>query len=903
MSFSYGGDYSNKEVVDDGSTEAWGGERPVSLPSTVSLTNQPLEGGGETKKKLGGLNRWLPFTKSVNSSETSTPEPSSPATVPSTQSLSSRFKASLTPSPSKPHLAIKVSTNTTTKYSEYKSTTVITEVGIEPLVYLLQFVSVQSLLNLKRVNRRFKYLVGLDRVWAQRLKLIKYGLEWEEELPVGDRGAKTPEHILKNIWNEFKRPYLQFLDITSADVYLSVFNCGSFFASTEALETTTEGDPASITHHPLTVIAKKLFRLVNLSKAHMVDNWSQIDLNLTVMQCYYESALLTNLNLAYAEMDLEDLRVQCTALQHLKGGNTGIRWLIEQNPIFTFQDYSAPDDVSDLDAVLDMLEQYFEGFYREIELEDVLLTKLFKDATEGNTVFIEQMLRDCLPQLLHPILNNAEEQSDMLPSLYPEILVKCLDLGVDMINLLKQSTILIDLNRVETSFYYFFRPILDLYVKNELLFLDLNYSTLTKSFLYKTFGSLETADQVQASGFLGNIDQHRKKMIDSVSKAFAQPTNMFNFSLTAINKRASRDNPSAVDDYEGSVLDDVSNSKPRSAPVTGKENVNPFDFSGYISMELARTMIELNTQALHRVTKFQYFSQFHACDRLVKNTIENVFTRLTSYLGNHHISKAFGVTFRQLRTHQSAQFQTLSGELVGPVLSFFELTKLADGVQACLDVYYHKDLTKFIDPNDFLDTCNIAKKRFEINIDEVVAEGLDLSIQTLMHHVHFLLQHYQQPIDFKPGRPLDNLKPTQACQEVVNCLIAHVSLVRRSDLEPRLVEVFYSEIALRLFNDLCKHIKAYLFDEAGGYQLMSDLSGYFSWVITLNISDVIPHFQALKEVANLFLLTPDNLKILLHDQERFMGIFHPEDLLEFVQRRVDYKKIQKHVEVEGCSLM
>lgn len=569
---------------------------------------------------------------------------------------------------------------------------------------------------------------------------------------------------------------------------------------------------------------------------------------------------------------------------------------MEQNPIFVYQSYTLPEDLFDAESVCSIVEQYFGAFHREIIKENELLSRILPDPTEGNTVFIEQLFRDCLVGLLHPILNSAEEQSDMVPALYSQILVACLEHGDRLLAKIKEEELAVDLVRAESALYFFFQPLLDVYAKNELLFLELNYSTMTKGFLYSQFGTLDTSTQATQHNFLKNIDQQRRKVMDSMSKAFN--SNMFNFS---------RQNQVAHDelDFDESVLEDIPKhkAKAKGSAVSEAPHSSIYSFSSYVSIELGTNMVELNRQSLQRIGKFKRFGKFSACERLVKNTVEQIFSCLTSYLGVHHVSKGFEVAFRLLRAHQSSQFQSLDGELVGPVTSFFQMIKVVDGIHGILEKHYHRELKAFIDPDDFLDSCNIAKKRFETSIDEMVASGLDLSIQTLMHHVHSLLQHHQAALDFKPGRPLDHLRPTKACQEVVNCLIAHVSNVRREDLEAHIMEVFYKEIALRLFHDLCKHIKSFTFDEPGGYQLLSDLSGYFSWVATLDIPDVINHFQALKEVANLFLLSPENLKILLQDQERFLGIFHPEDLLEFVQRRIDYRKIQKHIEVEGCCVM
>ncbi|KAI9294357.1 hypothetical protein K502DRAFT_365942 [Neoconidiobolus thromboides FSU 785] len=729
----------------------------------------------------------------------------------------------------------------------------------EVLMKVFQLCSVQSLLRLKQVNRRFMYFIQLDATWAIRLKWIEFSkIDWGVDINFNELNC---EQILKCIWSNKKKEYLQFERIENQE--LELFN-----------------------QKDLAQISNQLYQLIQFSKAMIVDNWYIFHHNLLIMKEYYEASLLNNLNLAYSEMDMEELKIQCLALQGLQGNNLGIKWLVEQNPIFVFHDYKSPETLDDLDLIYDMMVDFYQKIQEQILLENDLLIKIFNDSKEGNTVFIEQLFRDCISGFLIPILSVAEEQSDMLPSIYGKILVKSFLLGQEYI---LKLDIPMDLHRVELSYYYLYRPQLDIFVKNEMLYLDLNYSTLCKNFLFQMFGN-EEIEQLKAKS---NNLKSKLNLFDT--KFFLNQKNILLDSMTKAFKSNSFNSNNNSNNNSSDMYFNNDNNE-------NKE----FNFSEFISIKLIQQLILMNEESLQRIIIFEWFDKLGYWNGILKNHMEFVFHKLIHYINEEHLFYSFEFIFKQLRKHQSNQYQTLKGgELVLPVLSFFTLILQVDYLMELIDNYYISNFIKFklIDKNDFLNSCNIIKKKFETKMDEIIANGLDLSIQTLMLHVDYLLKYYQTALDFRPQSQLNNLKPSKACQEVINCLIHHVTKVKQQKIDIKILNVFYNEIALRLFHDLIKHIKKFTINQYGGYQLLSDLSAYFSWILTLELNEIMNHYQALKEVANIYLMDSEDLKILIQDQERFLGIFHLEELLEFVQRREDYKKIQKKIEIEGCSLM
>lgn len=72
---------------------------------------------------------------------------------------------------------------------------------------------------------------------------------------------------------------------------------------------------------------------------------------------------------------------------------------------------------------------------------------------------------------------------------------------------------------------------------------------------------------------------------------------------------------------------------------------------------------------------------------------------------------------------------------MAPLLQFFELVHVGDTIQSMIQVYFDKDLAKYVDKTDFLNAVMREKKRFEAVLDDAVAAGLNAGIEVLMSQV------------------------------------------------------------------------------------------------------------------------------------------------------------------------
>lgn len=187
-------------------------------------------------------------------------------------------------------------------------------------------------------------------------------------------------------------------------------------------------------------------------------------------------------------------------------------------------------------------------------------------------------------------------------------------------------------------------------------------------------------------------------------------------------------------------------------------------------------------------------------------------------------------------------------------------------------------------------------------VDKNVADGLNVGIELLVHQIETTYQELLLDTDYNP--PSDSvmsLGPTNAAQKATSILEENMNLLVDS-ADKSVVDVFQQEIAERFFQVIVKLLKKRMISVAGATNLISDLNLYYEFMlehIKSNKRLIMPLYQALKKIGNLYLISGDDSKSigkLVSDLSKFNGIFGQEEIYEFVQRREDWPLIKRHVE-------
>ncbi|GAA5874623.1 hypothetical protein JCM16303_002927 [Sporobolomyces ruberrimus] len=341
------------------------------------------------------------------------------------------------------------------------------------------------------------------------------------------------------------------------------------------------------------------------------------------------------------------------------------------------------------------------------------------------------------------------------------------------------------------------------------------------------------------------------------------------------------------------------------APQTPTSSTSPRTQSHFdrmqllLSLDVALQLIQADRDCLKRIQTFIRYPGTYG--RKVRDAIEEVFIVLLQVLGENHVVPAFKSAIKQMESYKPEEH----GETdeVAPLVQFFELVHIGDTIQQMVDVYFEKEMANYIDKKDFLNTVVREKKKFESSLDDAVAQGLNAAVNILMSHVDYLLTTGQGPTDFCPDDNADlDLRPTKTAVEVVANLKKHCDMLKGST-DKHILEVFNQEVGIRLHGILLKNLKRVIVSTIGGLQLIADLNAYHSFVTTLRQPQVTAYFTSLKMVGEIYIVEdPKDLGALVRDTSRYEGTLSPDDLYELVQRRADWRKIEKQVEKQLFGL-
>ncbi|OCH87584.1 hypothetical protein OBBRIDRAFT_889675 [Obba rivulosa] len=342
---------------------------------------------------------------------------------------------------------------------------------------------------------------------------------------------------------------------------------------------------------------------------------------------------------------------------------------------------------------------------------------------------------------------------------------------------------------------------------------------------------------------------------------------------------------------------DVPSTAPTSAPSTRVPTPNPsasFDkLDLLLSLDIALELIHADRESLKRAETFSgYPGQY---GHRVRDTIEEIFILLLQALSERHIRPGFERATDQMMMYRPADHEETRS--VAPLLQFFELVHVGDTMQSMLQVYFDKELAQHIDRTDFLNPVVREKKRFEDVLDDCVAAGLNAGTDALMNQVEHIILKLTKPREYYPleDAPLE-LGPTQGCTEAIKCLQMHCQLLKGSTSK-EVLEVFYQEIGIRLIAILQKHIKRQIISLNGGFQVIADLNAYYTFISSLKVPSIAAEFSYLKMLGHVYVVEDaKDLAQIVRDVTRYGGAYRPEDVYEFIQRRSDWKKIEKTVD-------
>ncbi|ORX66680.1 Sec10-domain-containing protein [Basidiobolus meristosporus CBS 931.73] len=718
------------------------------------------------------------------------------------------------------------------------------------LLEILNYLPVSDLLSISCTSVRLSSLFYDEEIYLRKLRLM--GVEGNSCVAEKTDESETKTELVKKPQFSAREEFIK--------QYTELIRFYVDFRKTGGRDFLLFNDSRSMAN-----IGSMLQRLIRFSDIQPVRDATKIHMTLEAVYYGFESAMLRQFEEAYDEDNTEEMKNLAQALINLNGGNSCFHVFIHKCPLFYASHLDPKQNFYDsLDQTQPVSTVTFEPLE---EFADYLFKGMSKEYSRIQQVFPEEC--GVFDRLLERVFQDITYFRALMNSFY-HCTVLSEDIAKDTSSPAQRKAHLFSL----------FEPFIDEYVVREASRLESQYDTWIGMWGSKVHLSISVR-----RGFYSNHSStiFKRNWLKKTTKTLSSES----------GNAGTKNHP-------------LDNFSPDMTRLSSQEESAPFqlnDLQLLLSVDLALQMININKEALQRCVCFSGAPADSPVKKVIHDCIERIFTLLLKKLCAGNIEPGFAIATERLGAYKADFDSALDS--VAPILEFFELVHIGDLILQMVDVYYKQEVCQFVDPNDFLSEAVNEKRQFERKLDDCVAAGLDKSIEALMQQAEFILRSKQVPTEFLPNDKANpDLKPTQACTETVKCLTTHTKLVV-GGIDKQTLDVFLAEIGYRFFGLLGKHIKRFTINEAGGFQLISDLNLYHEWACSSlrGQPEAISYFTALKELGNIYIVSPDHLRELLHDARRYQGVLRIEDVYEFVALRSDYRKIAKKVEIEDCIVM
>lgn len=703
--------------------------------------------------------------------------------------------------------------------------------------------------------------------------------------------------------------------------------------------------------------AQMLANLHVFARSDWAAGWRQREERLTEMSGIFESAVLREFEQGYEFWDVDGrMRKYAHVLDTLNGGGAGVELFLQKHPIFSDREVmansmdcinqAAADDIS-----LEPSRRFLEVLAKKVNEQGMVMEKIFPHPDQVFWGFVDKVTEDVIMEYCTPLFDEARERST---AVYLKAVSGLFEQGLQFYRTLNPPTGS-RTHREEKAkgmALKIFEPHLDLYLQDELDFFTRHAEQEVGSWEKQ----LSAQDASVESFYMSNFNRQADKtdFLSSFKKVVMMPVTVlpslpgpFGIAKPAtslptngssapwISPLPSRSQTPGL----GPGTEGTSSPLPDKVPtdeLAAKAALMASRLEGIkslFSIEVALNLVHAAKASLGRAAVFIRLGGQAGGE--AREQCETIFVVMLRILGSRHVKPGFDKAVEHLSQYNPREVSDHSGRGEGggvaPLVTFIELVNVGDLISQMIDVFYEQQLAqpKIADRNDFLDPAGLAKKKFEQMLDESVAAGLNKGIDVLMDEVEYLCATMQLPTDYNPTPPAataaekrssvfsipamaspdPDIGPTQTAKRIVELVSSHTRMLVGST-EKTMLDVFNSEVGLRLFTAVCKHLKRQRISTDGAIKLIADMNLYFEYIRTLRNQDLLAYFKALRELSQIYLIDPRHAKemaTIIADGDRFGGIFRAEEVYEYAERRADWYQVRKDVEraMYGleCSLM
>ncbi|KAL7625423.1 F-box protein: endocytic membrane traffic, recycling ReCYcling 1 [Parahypoxylon ruwenzoriense] len=681
--------------------------------------------------------------------------------------------------------------------------------------------------------------------------------------------------------------------------------------------------------------AQMLSNLQTFSKSDWAQGFQQREAKLINMTTIFESAVLREFEQGYEFWDVDGrMRRYAHVLHTLNGGNAAVDLFIQKHPMLNDRGIidnpmdcinQAPED----SITLEPSRVFFELLAQKLNEQSDVISRIFPQPGTVFWAFVDKIREDIIMEYVTPLLDECHDRH--MPSYLKAVsglFEQCMQL-VRSLESPKGSEGELD-NYAKDIALKVFEPHLDLYLQEEL-------DSFTKYAEHEVGNweqKLSEQDATVESFYMGNFNRQADKndFLSSFKKVVMMPVTVLPSAISSpfgTSKPASTSATNNSTTLRPSAAGTPASSRPQTPGLGGpsERSASPLPseapndelkakaalmanrlegIRSLFSIEVALSLVAAAKEGLGRASKFVALGG--QAGEEAREQCEAMFVVLVKILGQTHVKNGFKKAVDHLSRYNPREISDHSQTGVAPLVTFIELVNVGDIISQMIDVFYEQQLAapKIADRNDFLDPAGLAKKKFEQMLDESVAAGLNKGIDVLMDEVEYLCATTQLPTDFNPPPASQeaslskdpDIGPTITAKRVTELVSSHTKMLVGST-EKTMLDVFNSEVGLRLFTAVCKHIKRQRISTEGAVKLIADMNMYFEYIRTLKNPDLLAYFKALRELSQIYLIDARHAKemaTIIADGDRFGGIFRAEEVYEFAERRADWFQVKRDVE-------
>ncbi|CBF89650.1 exocyst complex component Sec10 family protein [Aspergillus nidulans FGSC A4] len=652
--------------------------------------------------------------------------------------------------------------------------------------------------------------------------------------------------------------------------------------------------------------------------------------NLRAAVSMFETAALKEFRHGYETDDIDGrMKNYAHVLYTLNGGGSASELFTHHNHIITRKaELGQTNDCIDTltqKVKLHQTQAFFTRLSVAFNEEVSIINRAFPPALQLAQPFVEKVGRDVLYPFLTAIFDelhrsNKEEYLVSVSSTFAQ----CMNLCDNLLPIQNSLDTFEDL--LHQTIAQVYEPHMDLYLAEELDF----FRKGSEASVAEWDRQLSEQAASTESFLLSNVNRQADKrdFLTSFKKVIMAPVNILPSFSNKSSEQQKPDRDSLAGDSGStpranrfSTISSPGTPPIQEAPTTelaAKAAIMKSKLEGIrslFSIEVALGLVHAAKSSLERAARFMAIGG--ETGAAVKQQCEAIFVALLRILGHGHLIKGFDKAVDHLSDYRPREQGDRDQSGVEPLVTFLELVNVGDLILQMIDVFYEQEMigSNITDRNDFLDPAVKEKKKFEQNLDERVAAGLNKGIDVLMEEVDYILATRQLATDFNPDVSTDphrktmDVSVTEAAAAVVDVVSSHTQMLVGST-DKSTLDVFNQEVGLRLFTALCKHLKRQRISIEGSLKLISDMNHYFKFIQRLKNNELLIYFKAFRELSQIYLIDSSDAKELANfiaDAGRFSGIWRVEEVYEFAERRADWYQIKRDVERAmygiGCNVM